>query len=75
MDRVKIIAYKIMDEFNADFSTVFETNKKVLDELVLVRSKQLRNEIAGFITKIKNSELSEDTSNVAHDIIQKPLLA
>jgi len=37
--------------------TDFADNKKTLNEISIVRSKGLRNEIAGFITKIIKREL------------------
>lgn len=67
VDRVKRVAYEILDQHSDKFSSDFSKNKIAFDELVLVRSKQLRNEIVGFITKVKNKESSEDTQNVVTD--------
>lgn len=64
MDRVRRIANEMVKKYDASFSTNFEVNKKAFDELMLVRSKQLRNEIVGFITKIKNRESNDDTQNM-----------
>ena len=42
------------------FGADFEENKKALEELALIPSKQLRNRIAGYIAKM-NTEDSEDS--------------
>jgi len=42
------------------FGPDFEANKKALGELPVIPSKQLRNRIAGYITKTKEVEDSED---------------
>ena len=43
------------DKFNIDFVQ----NKKVLDEIAIVRSKGLKNELAGYITKYLKRELEQ----------------
>lgn len=43
------------DSFGSDF----DENKKALEELALIPSKQLRNRIAGYITKINQEEEAE----------------
>ena len=42
------------------FGPDFEANKKALDELAVIPSKQLRNRIAGYITKTREVEDSEE---------------
>jgi small subunit ribosomal protein S17e len=44
------------------FSSDFEKNKKSLEELALIPSKQLRNEIAGYIAKMQEDASEEDTA-------------
>ena len=39
------------------FGSDFEDNKKALEDLALIPSKQLRNRIAGYITKTRETEL------------------
>tara|TARA_B100000315_G_scaffold254710_1_gene296355 strand:+ start:1243 stop:1470 length:228 start_codon:yes stop_codon:yes gene_type:complete len=60
MDRVKRIAYQALDKYGENFSTNFEKNKEIFDKYAHVRSKQLRNEIVGFITKLMNDESPEE---------------
>ncbi len=60
MDRVKRIAYQILDKYGENFTTNFEKNKELFGKYAFVRSKQLRNEIVGFITKLMNDESSDE---------------
>ena len=69
MDRVKRIAYQVLDKYGENFTTDFEKNKELFDKYAYVRSKQLRNEIVGFITKLMNDE-SPDKKKV--EIVTDP---
>ncbi|MFQ6135028.1 MAG: 30S ribosomal protein S17e [Nitrososphaerales archaeon] len=60
MNRVKRVAYQILELHRDSFTDDFEKNKEVLDKVAQVRSKQLRNEIAGFITKLMKEEAPEE---------------
>jgi small subunit ribosomal protein S17e len=42
------------------FGTDFEQNKKALENLALIPSKQLRNRIAGYIAKMNEEEQPEE---------------
>jgi small subunit ribosomal protein S17e len=54
---VKKIARDLLEK-NADkFSTDFETNKKIVSQMVDIKSKRIRNIVAGYITSIKKREL------------------
>ena len=52
MDRIKRISNELMNEHSERFGTDFLTNKQSLNEISVVRSKGLKNKIAGYITKI-----------------------
>ena len=52
MDRIKRISNELMNEYSERFGTDFVTNKQSLNEISIVRSKGLKNKIAGYITKI-----------------------
>ena len=52
MDRIKRISNEVMNEYSERFGTDFATNKQSLNEISIVRSKSLKNKIAGYITKI-----------------------
>jgi len=52
VDRIKRISKELMNEHSERFGTDFSTNKQSLNEISIVRSKGLKNKIAGYITKI-----------------------
>ncbi|PWU82298.1 MAG: 30S ribosomal protein S17e [Candidatus Nitrosopolaris wilkensis] len=59
MDRIKRISAEILERYPEDFGTDFDQNKATLKRIAVVRSKLLRNRIAGFITaylRRKNTE-------------------
>ena len=53
---VKRTARKLLQMYPDLFIRDFEHNKKVVDQLIEVRSKKLRNQIAGYITHLKKVE-------------------
>jgi len=59
MDRIRRLSMEIIDEHKSDFGVDFSDNKKALDEISIIRSKGLKNEIAGFITKFIKHEIRE----------------
>jgi len=52
VDRIKRLSTEILSEYKDTFGTDFTENKKFLNEITIVRSKSLKNKIAGYITKI-----------------------
>ena len=50
MDRVKRISSMILEKHRPLFGEDFEKNKSILHSVTVIRSKQLRNRIAGYIT-------------------------
>ena len=50
MDRIKRISTELLEKYPDRFSVDFEENKKIIKEIAVVRSKILRNRIAGYIT-------------------------
>lgn len=56
---LKRIAEKLMKEYEDEFSTDFEENKKKVQELSDVESKPIRNKIAGYITRAVKKNLAE----------------
>lgn len=61
MDRVRRISTELLTRYPDKFAADFEQNKKLINELATVRSKVLRNTIAGYITSYlrKNSTRRE----------------
>jgi small subunit ribosomal protein S17e len=54
---IKKIARDLLEK-NADkFTTDFETNKKIITQLVDIDSKRIRNIVAGYITSLKKKEV------------------
>ena len=59
MDRIKRLSYEVLEKHKSKFGEDFANNKKSLDEVAIVRSKGLKNEIAGYITKFIKRENRE----------------
>lgn len=52
MDRIKRISIELLENNPDRFTNDFEKNKQAIKEIAIVRSKVLRNRIAGFITSV-----------------------
>ena len=52
VNRIKRLSTEILNEYEGKFGTDFSSNKQLLNEVSIIRSKGLKNEIAGYITKI-----------------------
>lgn len=59
VNRVRRISTELMTTYKGKFGTDFKKNKKILDDVAVVRSKGLKNEIAGYITAHLRRELEE----------------
>ena len=62
MDRIKRLSYEVLDEHKPKFGVDFADNKKVLYQIAIIRSKGLKNEIAGYITKFIKKEIREENT-------------
>ena len=62
MDRIKRLSMDIIKNNADSFGTDFTENKKILNKITIVRSKGLKNEIAGYITNFikKQIKLKEE---------------
>ena len=60
MDRTRRLSDQILARHPEAFGPDFEKNKKALEELVFISSKQLRNRIAGYITKSLEEDAEEN---------------
>lgn len=61
MDRIKRLSMQAIERYGTKFTADFGENKKVLDQVSVIRSKGLKNEIAGYITKyVKHEKSSKD---------------
>ena len=50
--QIKRAAKKLVREHRDKFKTDFSKNKKIVDELLDVHSKKLRNVITGYVTRL-----------------------
>ena len=57
MDRVRRLSLEVLEKHRSEFGEDFAHNKKTLDGISVVRSKGLKNEIAGYITKMVKNEM------------------
>ena len=60
MDRIKRLSYEVLDEHKSKFGVDFADNKKILDEISIIRSKSLKNKITGYITRFIKKEIREE---------------
>jgi small subunit ribosomal protein S17e len=59
LDRTRRLSEEMMERHPEAFGPDFEQNKKALEELAMIPSKQLRNRIAGYIAKSHKEEPGE----------------
>lgn len=65
MDRIKRLSYEVLEKYKSKFGEDFTENKKSLDEVAIVRSKGLKNEVAGYITNFIKKENREAEFNLS----------
>jgi len=53
---IKHIASDLFEKYSDKFTTDFEKNKEVVNELVDFESKRIRNIVTGYITSLKKRE-------------------
>jgi len=61
LDRTRRLSEELLERHPEAFGTDFEQNKKVLEDMALIPSKQLRNRIAGYISRSKQVEEEESS--------------
>ncbi len=60
---VKRTARKLLALYPDAFSTDFEHNKRKTSELLDVQSKRIRNQVAGYITRLMRIELRKQQAS------------
>ena len=65
MDRIKRLSYEVLDKHQSKFGEDFADNKKILDQISIIRSKGLKNEVAGYITKFIKKQIREEKAKHA----------
>ena len=78
MNRIKRLSMEVLKDHKEKFGTDFNENKQALNSISIIRSKVLKNELAGYITKFikmelkmekikrgeNNKEISEEQNNL-----------
>jgi small subunit ribosomal protein S17e len=60
VNRIKRLSFEALADHKSKFDEDFAENKKVLNEISIVRSKSLKNEITGYITRLIKKENREE---------------
>lgn len=65
MNRIKRISTELLEKHHKKFGLEFDGNKKAINELAIVRSKVLRNELAGYITSHLRKQAAQEKASLA----------
>lgn len=65
MNRIKRISTELLQKHPNRFGLEFDANKKALNDLAIVRSKVLRNELAGYITSHLRKQAAQEKAAMA----------
>jgi small subunit ribosomal protein S17e len=66
VDRVKRMSNELLERFPDKFTIDFNENKEAIKNYAQVRSKELRNKIAGYITSVVNRNLAQQNASMAY---------
>ena len=53
----KALTNEVFEKYNDEFTTDFEKNKQVVNEVEVGASKKIRNIIAGYTTRLKKQQI------------------
>ena len=65
MNRIKRISMQLLEKYPDKFGLDFDTNKHVISEIAIIRSKVLRNELAGYITAHLRKQAAQEKASIA----------
>lgn len=65
MNRIKRISSELLQNYPDRFGVEFDANKKSLNDLAIVRSKVLRNELAGYITSHLRKQAAQEKASLS----------
>lgn len=68
MNRVKRLSTELLNRYPDKFNVDFQQNKKTIDGIATVRSKELRNQIAGYIASYINKQTKEQNKKIEQDV-------
>ncbi len=65
MNRIKRISAELLQKHPDKFGLEFDANKKALNEVAVVKSKVMRNELAGYITSHLRKQAAREKASSA----------
>ena len=65
MNRIKRIAIELLERYPDNFGLDFNANKNFIGEVAIIRSKVLRNELAGYITSHLRKQAAQEKASMA----------
>jgi small subunit ribosomal protein S17e len=60
VDRIKRLSFEVMNDHKSKFGQDYVENKKTLNQVSIIRSKGLKNKIAGYITRFIKKQIREE---------------
>jgi len=57
VDRIKRLSFEVLNDHKTKFGEDFAENKKVLNQTTIIRSKGLKNKVAGYITRFNKKQI------------------
>jgi len=55
---IKRISQTLIEKYPNMFTDDFETNKKIVNEVLVVDSKKIKDQVAGYITRLKRLKIA-----------------
>jgi len=72
VNRIKRLSFEALEDHKSEFGEDFAENKKVLNQISIIRSKSLKNEITGYITRLIKKENREEKSKQERILASQP---
>jgi small subunit ribosomal protein S17e len=60
------MANELLERYPDKFTSDYNENKETIKNFAIVRSKELRNKIAGYITKTINRNLAQQNASISY---------
>jgi small subunit ribosomal protein S17e len=64
MNRIKRISTELLEKYPDKFGLDFNANKNVISDVAIIRSKVLRNELAGYITSHLRKQAAQEKASM-----------
>jgi small subunit ribosomal protein S17e len=68
MNRIKRISTELLERYPDKFGLDFNANKSFISEVAIIRSKVLRNELAGYITAHLRKQAAQEKVSMASTV-------